>query len=259
MQLKLLACSLLFMVQSIVAQKVYQLAPPIPKYASVFFQKEIALSFDFKLPGSSIHYTTDGTEPIGSSAVYTKPLSIKKHLTVVKAKSFATGFSPSETVSLQFFAQGYRIASIATSAPNNQYKGNGPTTLTDNQSGGMQHTNPAWLGFDSDSIVVDLSLEKTVSISQVMLHVLVNQGGWIFLPQQAEVYAVKNNMNTLLLTQPFNAADETPSDTKALLLNFSPTTLQQLRIVIHPLASLPDWHAGKGKRAWCFLDEIKIY
>lgn len=33
----------------------------------------------------------------------------------------------------------------------------------------------------------------------------------------------------------------------------------KLKLVLLPLKKIPDWHPGKGKHAWLFIDEIKVY
>ena len=52
-------------------------------------------------PGVEIRYTLDGTEPTEKSALYKKPFVISK-TTMVKAKSFCKGFSPSFSNKKQF-------------------------------------------------------------------------------------------------------------------------------------------------------------
>lgn len=248
-----------FFVQEIASQKTYQLATPIAAYESQFFEKQTSVSFKFEQPGTNIRYTTDGSEPNAASSIYKKPIKINKHLMVVKAAAFGEGFIPSETVVLPFYSMGLHIANIKTSAPNTQYAGSGSNTLYDNKSGGTDHHNGAWLGFDSDSIVVDIFLDKPTTVSQVLLHVLSNQDAWIFAPQKVMVYAVANGSEVLVHSKTFETNPDEKTDAKAILIDLPKTSAAQFRVVIYPLAALPEWHAGKGKKAWCFIDEIKMY
>lgn len=249
----------LFFAQVIFAQKQYQLAPPLAGFASVFFDKTTTLSFEFNQPGSSIRYTTDGSEPVVTSQLYQKPLIISQNSIIINAKSFSTGFIPSETVAIQFFSKGKPIANISSSTPNPKYAGNGPSALMDNKSGGTNHGNKAWLGFDSDSVVVDLFLEKGISVSKVLLHGLNNQPAWIFPPARVDVYSVEENKTLLLKSQSFETIKEAKTETKAIWIDLPATTVKQLRMVVFPIAALPDWHPGKGSKAWVFMDEIKLY
>ena len=51
--------------------------------------------------GAAIRYTTDGSEPSSSSAVYSGPISVSS-TTTVKAKAFLSGMADSDTVSATF-------------------------------------------------------------------------------------------------------------------------------------------------------------
>jgi len=250
---------ILFFAQIIFAQKQYQLAPPLAGFASVFFDKNTTLSLEFNQPGSSIRCTTDGSEPVATSQLYQEPLIISQNSIIIKAKSFATGFIPSETIAFQFFSKGKPIANISSSAPSPKYAGNGSSTLIDNKSGGTNHGNHAWLGFDSDSVVFNLFLEKGTGVSKVLLHGLNNQGAWIFPPARVDVYSVEENTTLLLKSQSFKTIKESTTEAKPLWIDLPATTVKQLRMVVFPLAALPDWHPGKGSKAWLFMDEIKLY
>jgi Fn3 associated len=242
---------ILFFAQVIFAQKQYQLAPPLAGFASVFFNKTTTLSFEFNQPGSSIRYTTDGSEPVTSSQLYQEPLIIRQNAIIIKARSFATGFIPSETVAIQFFSKGKPVTNMKLS--------NGASTLIDNKSGGTNHGNQAWLGFDSDSVVIDLFPEQGTVVSKVLLHGLNNQGAWIFPPARVDVYSVEENTTLLLKSQSFETIKEATTETKAIWVDLPENTVKQLRIVVFPIAALPDWHPGKGNKAWLFMDEIKLY
>jgi hypothetical protein len=41
-------------------------------------------------------------------------------------------------------------------------------------------------------------------------------------------------------------------------LTFPPMKLSCLRIVVTPVAKLPDWQQEKGKKGWVFFDEIFV-
>lgn len=250
---------LILAVQCLCAQKQYQLAPPIATFESVFFQKKMALAFKFEQPGTLIRYTTDGGEPNDASQPYRQPLVISKHLTIIKAKSFGDGLIPSETLTVQFFSTGHKIATLNTSAPNPKYTGNGAYALKDNKSSGTNHNDPAWLGFDGDSVIIDLSLEKYSDVSRLLLHILNNQGAWIFLPEKIDVYQVDGNNPVLVSSKSFETMKEPGTEVQALMVDFPVTRAKEFRIVVFPVKSIPPWHPGKGNKGWFFMDEIKLY
>ncbi len=51
--------------------------------------------------GAQIRYTTDGSDPISSSALYSVPISITQ-TTILQAKAFKAGWTPSETVTAYY-------------------------------------------------------------------------------------------------------------------------------------------------------------
>ena len=258
---KQLLCIICLLVQFmfLIAQRSYQLAPPFAVYNSAFFEKSTQLKLEFRQPGGAIHFTTDGTEPTEQSAIYKKPIEIKGQYSVVKARCFANGFLASETTTLQFFGSGIPMEVISTSPPNEKYKGSGSRALMDNQSGSTQPGHLAWLGFDSDSIIIDLGLKKVELISKLMLHILHNQPAWIFPPQRIRVLNLAAKENTVLADQNMETVQQASSEANALFLAIPPVHTQSLRLVLYPLASLPSWHTGSGSKAWLFIDEIKLY
>ena len=60
-----------------------------------------SVSISTATPSAEIRYTTDGTEPSLSSALYTAPLSVPT-TTTLKAKAWRPGFTPSQTASATY-------------------------------------------------------------------------------------------------------------------------------------------------------------
>src|SRR3990170_6927174 len=91
------------MADSNTASATYTINIPPPKVATPTFSpsggtysssQNVALSCSTS--GASIRYTTDGSEPGSSSAVYSSPISISS-TTTVKAKAFMSGMTDSDT------------------------------------------------------------------------------------------------------------------------------------------------------------------
>lgn len=57
---------------------------------------------ELSLTGTNVRYTTDGSDPIQSSTLYSEPLSVHRTL-VVKAKTFEDGYLPGETSARTYF------------------------------------------------------------------------------------------------------------------------------------------------------------
>lgn len=104
--------------------------PPTGAYAS-----PINVTISTTTPGAVIHYTTDGSEPTESSAVYSAPIPISSD-TTIKAKGYATGFSPSAIATAFYdFPQAVpNIAQLRAGTVGSAYRLTGQAVLTFQQA-----------------------------------------------------------------------------------------------------------------------------
>jgi hypothetical protein len=104
---------LLLMVWGQITAQPFQLAPPQTQSSRIIASPSTSISFDFRLEGANIRYTTDGTEPTENSTIYTQPLNYNGFETL-KAKSFKAGFLPSEATIVELIgARSHPFDSIA--------------------------------------------------------------------------------------------------------------------------------------------------
>ncbi len=245
------------------AQPVFQLAPPLLKYESVFFTSSTVASLQFAMSGTTIHYTLDGKVPTDKDPVYRSPLKFSNSITNLQAKVFADGFLPSETMRAAFIKEGLKIKSVAYTAPNERFKGNGPQTLFDNQGGVTGINSKNWLGFQTDSVELEINLQKKQKISEVLINMLHDYNSWVFLPIQIKLFAFDERQNSFVQAAEMNASQtafiKESSTVYTILKPRKKITAQKLKLVIYPLQSMPATHPGSGKPAWLFVDEIKVY
>ena len=71
-------------------------AEPTFSTTALFHSSQFSLEIRCATPGAEIHYTTDGSVPTISSALYSGPISISKN-TVISAKAFLSGWASSPT------------------------------------------------------------------------------------------------------------------------------------------------------------------
>lgn len=86
-------------------------------------------------PGAVIHYTTDGSEPTESSDIYSTPIPVSSD-TTIKAKAYATGFSPS-AIATAFYDFPENVSTIAQLRAGNvgsSYRLTGEAVLTFQQA-----------------------------------------------------------------------------------------------------------------------------
>jgi Chitobiase/beta-hexosaminidase C-terminal domain len=70
--------------------------PMISPRSAFTYQGPVSVKLSAGVSGTTIRYTTDGTEPTSSSAVYTNPIALNASSTV-KARNFTSGGTPSYT------------------------------------------------------------------------------------------------------------------------------------------------------------------
>lgn len=245
------------------AQQTFQLAPPMLKYHSIFFQTPAMISMQFAQPDTKIFFTLNGKEPTQNDSYYNQPLEIQKSFTTLKAKVFGDGFLPSETVAITFIKDGLKIKSVQATEPNEKYPGNGAQTLFDNEGGVANSQSKNFIGYQTDSVVINVSLEKKQKITSVLLDFLRDYGSWIFLPESVRVYYFDDKKNEFqFLAEKKIVADSSQQSSATVfeILNTNKKVLSsKIKIVLKPLSFIPAWHSAKGQHGWMFIDEIKIY
>jgi hypothetical protein len=261
--MKYIACitASVLLLFSVAAQDVFQLAPPIMKYPSVFFSHKAEVVLAFAQPGTVIHYTTNGNEPDENDPSYTGPVVITDNFTTLKARVFGKGFLPSETTQATFVKDGLPLKKIEFSSPNKTYGGEGVNTLMDNKGGATSYTSKTWLGFNQDTVSITISLNKKQKTGAVLFNLLQDYGSWIFFPYKAEVYST---VNARILKQGelfFTASENIDVNVcRPYLISFKrkiKTDFITLKFYLRN--PIPEWHPGKGQPSWIFIDEVKLY
>lgn len=148
-------------------------------------------------------------------------------------------------------------------APNPKYAGSGAATLIDNKGGATNISSKTWLGFQSDTVEIILTLDKKRKIDYVLYDMLRDYGSWIFLPDHVEVFYFNAKTKTF---QSFGNQTFTPEkELSKTFCSFAIIPTQErvktdkIKLRFFLLKQIPDWHAGKGGKSWIFIDEIKVY
>jgi len=251
----------LFLMQDCFSQPTFQLAPPMLKYKSGFFSGTTSFEVIFNQPGAEVRYTLDGIEPTENDPLYSTAVPITKR-TQVKVKAFCNNFLPSETVSAKFVKDGKAIHQIKFSKPNESYANSKANILHDNIGGLVNYRSGDWVGYHSDTVTIDIDLEKKETINTVLISLLQDENSWIFLPEQILVHYYNDKQKAFLQA----GKEEFQRDTQGTkqcsireIKSAQKIKTDKLKLVLLPLKKIPDWHPGKGNPGWLFIDEIKVY
>lgn len=240
------------------AQPRIQLSPPLAVADSVFFVESATVRLELDYPGVELRYTLNGSPVSKDSPVYWEPLVLSQSA-AVRAQAFHPDFGDSPEVSLSVRSLGYsqRLeVAKAIPGPATQYAGTGLTALTDREKGALNFaaSPSAWLGWETDTLRLQLEAPQPVAASQLVLSLLDNAGAWILPPAAVVVYSDGQVVGSTVTEAPEPGG---PTRFKFLEVPLRPWRSKTLEVVV--LARyLPDWHDGAGSPAWIFLDEILL-
>lgn len=243
------------------SQQFFQLAPPLLKYQSVFFEGSTSVEIMFNQPGAEVRYTLNGKEPTSKDLLYTKPLRITQQ-TMLKAKAFGKSFLASATVQALFVKEGKKIAAMEFSKPNEKYSSTKKNILFDNTGGLLNIHNGTWLGYNNDTVTITINLQKKEKISSVLVDLLQDEGSWIFLPEQMQVYYYNDKQQAFeqVAKELLSFEKQSLKATVSKIISFKQQVVaDKLQLILLPLKNIPGWHPAKGSHAWLFIDEIKVY
>ena len=240
---------------------ILKLTPPILENDNFVLTGSTPLKLKHYVKGTVIRYTLDDKDPDSlSSPVYGPSININSDLTV-KAKAFKPRWISSDIIEQHFFKGDYHVDSaILLSKVDDKYKANGAKTIIDGEKSDMNFASGKWIGCKENPMEVMLFFNKPVEASSITLSMLQQIGAYIFPPAQVEVWGGKNKNDLKLLNtlKPEQPTKESTDGNLAIKCSFNETSVSCIKLLITPVKSLPAWHAGKGQKAWVFVDEVFV-
>ncbi len=242
-----------------------KLNPPQEGNATTIFEKEIALRLRHPIRGTTIRYTTDGSEPDSASSPVFDGKIILKEPTKIKAKAFKAGWLGSETATFDFFKNTRNPDSLRLLYPLNRvHLAEGAETFFNKKLGAIGANNPAWANFWAGVRVNDLGLvatfEQPVTISSVGLHYMIEEDTGIFPPEWVEIWggASENEAKLLAKVKPPQPKKGEFESLQSIAGTFKVQKVSYLKIIARPVASIPEQNTQKGRKALLLVDEMFI-
>jgi hypothetical protein len=147
------------------------------------------------------------------------------------------------------------------SAPDSSFNPANLKILNDNVVGNPSGPkNKKWYGFKNHDGIYLLVFKEQMEISQVQGVFLRSINENIFPAQSIEVWGGMDRKNMKLLSklQPAIPTGYDPSSIIRSNLSCKPSTVKYVKLVIHPLKKIPNWHHNKGKPALAMVGEIVV-
>lgn len=208
---------------------------------------------------AEIRYTLDGTEPTANSTLYTGAIVLQKSAKI-RAAAFRDGKRSSVTSQDISFnkATACPVELLQPTHKNYTYKGG--ATLTDGLLGDKGFGTGRWLGFSGNDLEAVIDLKQNTDVSSVSLNTCVDKGSWIFDARNIEVSVSADGKSfTKVASKSLPVLEEqTPDNIYTYELTFPQTTTRYVKVTATSEHNIPEWHGGKGKPAFLFVDEISV-
>lgn len=208
---------------------------------------------------AEIRYTLDGTEPTVNSTLYTGAIVLQKSAKI-RAAAFRDGKRSSVTSQDISFnkATACPVELLQPTHKNYTYKGG--ATLTDGLLGDKGFGTGRWLGFSGNDLEAVIDLKQNTDVSSMSLNTCVDKGSWIFDARNIEVSVSADGKSfTKVASKSLPALEEqTPDNIYTYELTFPQTTTRYVKVTATSEHNIPEWHGGKGKPAFLFVDEISV-
>lgn len=207
-----------------------------------------------------IYYTLNGNQPNLQSQLYEQPIEVTQSM-VLKASTAVNGeiksLIPAEQQFVLHKAIGKKVQYIHPIS--NQYMADGPNSLTDGIKGNTT-INQFWHGIFGKDLIAVIDLKEIATIQMLSLGCLQNYNDWIMMPEWVKFEISEDGVNYSEIKTVVNTVAQ---QNKTALINqfttsFAPIKTRFIKITAKVLDQLPKGHAGEGKPAWIFADELIV-
>jgi predicted alpha-1,2-mannosidase len=205
-----------------------------------------------------LFFTADGSIPTTSSPRYEKPLSIKQ-TTIVKAIALDGKGEQSliATAVLQKIPHNWKISVLSQYSP--QYAAGGELALIDGVRGNSNFTT-AWQGYEGQDFIAVVDLGRVQDVRKLGAGFLQDAASWIWMPRRLEFeFSIDGKTFTPAAAIANDVSDKADGVVVKDFVKMIPARqARYVRVKAYNYGRIPDWHPGKGGRAWIFIDEIVI-
>ncbi|MBN9383877.1 MAG: chitobiase/beta-hexosaminidase C-terminal domain-containing protein [Chitinophagaceae bacterium] len=217
--------------------------PPINQTsAQVISDTPVQLRLKHFVPGTTIRYTLDGTEPDSIHSIAYDGRTFIDSQVLMKARAFRKGWQPSDIVQYQFFRATFKPDTVILITPTDSfYKGKGGTTLKDLQKGSQNFGDGKWIAYRNNRMECILKFSRPVHARSITVSSLVNVGAMIFPPRNISIMGGNDPADLRLLYQ-FSPPRDTLSTSNYLIpyeCKFPTVTVKFIKVMVEPIGKLP--------------------
>lgn len=220
----------------------------------------VTVQFSSRDSSMNIRYafTSDSSSKIlpGEITDYRGPFVIDHscQLVVTASGSHASAFTFSQRFDINK-ATGKSIT-LAT-PPTAKYSTGGPFTLVNGIWGRLPWHGSEWLGFLGTDLNATIELDSVQNISVVEVGLLDENGSWIYLPKNLEIFVSDDGTQYKPAGQ--LSYDEIKSQGgRRITFSVPDMSVRFVKVVAHNYGIIPEGNPGAGFEPWLFVDEIAV-
>jgi predicted alpha-1,2-mannosidase len=232
---------------------------PVIDAAANTFKDRMEVGIKTLGKAEQVYFTVDGSEPNTKSQRYVKPFAIESTTTIKAIAVNSKGTqSLAVTATLHKLPHDWTIKLV--SHYSSQYAAGGDLALIDGLRGDTNFSTGAWQGYEGQDFVAIVDLGKVQNVSKLGAGFLQDVGSWIWMPRRVDFeLSLDGQTFTPTATIANDVSDkEYGVVLKNLAATISPRQARYVRIKAINYGTIPDWHPGKGGKAWIFVDEIAV-
>jgi len=217
---------------------------------------EVVLTAQGETP---VRYTLDGSDPTEDSPVYSEPIRISESC-VLKAGSDRNG-RKGRIYEKHFTAHKAMGRPVNTLTENHHnYRYNCPDLLTDGIVGTGPYNSGEFAGWYNKPFEAVIDMGEA-SYSEVTLSTIVFKYDYVFNPMDMEVYTSEDGKEFTLAARmdiPVTGRMDDANGCQDYTLTFPETSARYLKVTAKTIEALPEWHDGRGRPGFLFVDELIV-
>lgn len=233
---------------------------PVIKATALPRKKAWRIEMSGGFPAATIRFTRNGSDPGPRSQRYMRPF-IQREGGAVRAALFAGGRRLGRPAGFSLIRHPATFATVRLNTTGGlRPETGGERLLVDGIHGTLLHRDGCWLGVEGGDLQAIIDLGGVRPISRVAARFLVHPAAWIFPPLEIEAALSADGrewMSADSLSWPVEA-DFTLLAAREADLRFASRPCRFVRLTVRATGDCPSGHAGAGKSAWLFIDEIAV-
>ncbi len=235
----------------------------VPKIspARSFFKKQVEVSLSHPIAGVEIRYTLDGSNPDSATAlIYKSAFVIEKDVSL-RVKAIKDGWLPSTEAKQYFYNAPITPQRISLDhKPHHLFKARKEQTFFDLESGGNNHADGKWMGFQATALSAKFSFDAPARMDTLAISIKQQYNQHIYPPEFVEVWGGVDSLHVRLLNKVRIPLDkiEHARATRIITCPIPDQTIGFIHLKIQHHAKIPEGYPGGGFPPWLFVDEIVI-